>query len=71
MAKAIAKAANRKGVVYALVDNADATFTVYKLCENYDGKVKGGISKQWRYVAGVDRVSEEKARVVYNRRVAA
>ena len=30
-------------------DRAD--YRVYKLCENYDGKVRGGISKTWRYIA--------------------
>jgi hypothetical protein len=25
-------------------------YQVWKLCENYNGQVKGGISKTWRYV---------------------
>lgn len=26
-------------------------YRVYKLCGNYDGKVKGGMSYTWRYIA--------------------
>ena len=49
---------NKNGIKYGLVaihtglsaDPDDCTYAVYKLCENYNGKVKGGMSKTWRYV---------------------
>lgn len=28
-----------------------ADYLIYKLCENYDGQVRGGIRKTWRVVA--------------------
>lgn len=50
---------NDKGIIFApgkadvshkgYFDRAD--YQVFKLCENYDGKVRGGISKTWRVVA--------------------
>lgn len=59
--KCIAKLMNKKTkIVFALVDNGDDTFTVLKLCENYDGKVKDGIRKTWRNV--VSRVDKIAAR---------
>jgi hypothetical protein len=49
---------NSNGIKYGLVaihtnlsaDADDCTYAVYKLFENYNGKVRGGISKTWRYV---------------------
>jgi hypothetical protein len=46
--KTISKKANSKGVVFALV-SGDAGFEVWKLCENYNGKVRGGVQRTWRY----------------------
>ncbi len=49
--KCIAKLMNENTkTVFALVNNGDETFSVLKLCENYDGKVRGGIRKTWRAV---------------------
>jgi hypothetical protein len=60
--KALAIASNHKGTKFALVKgqtakaNSDKTisyapsFGVFKLCENYDGKVRGGARQTWRYV---------------------
>jgi hypothetical protein len=57
--KCIAKLMNKKTKsIYALVDNGNDTFSVLKLCENYNGQVKGGISKTWRYVvSNVDKIA--------------
>jgi len=56
--KTIEVKTNKNGIKYGLVaihtglsaDPDDCTYAVYKLCENYNGKVKGGMSKTWRYV---------------------
>ena len=65
----IAKQINQKTqAIFALIDNGDTTFSVLKLCENYDGHVRGGIRKTWRSV--VDKVSETTARQTFNRRTA-
>lgn len=46
--KVAAKLQNKKtGFVYALVNNGDGTFSVLKRWENYDGKVRSGISYRW------------------------
>jgi hypothetical protein len=42
-------------------------YQVWKLCENYDGQVKGGIRKTWRYVA--KDLSFNDAVELLNRRV--
>lgn len=44
------KKTNSRGVTYALATANYNVFAVYKLCENYNGKIKGGIAKAWRYV---------------------
>jgi hypothetical protein len=64
------KKANSKGVIFALVASADPKetngFEVWKLCENYDGKVKGGIRKTWRYI---DKdMSRQEAEHLYNKK---
>lgn len=58
----LAKGKNFRGVIFALIKdvtpivNPDHTlsykpsFGVYRLCENYDGRVKGGTRKTWRYI---------------------
>lgn len=66
--KAIAKKQNSKGIQYALVDCANGTFAVYKLCENYSRHVKGGIERAWRYVE--KGMSYEAATALYARRTA-
>lgn len=62
--KTLEKKANSKGIVFALVSDG-STFEVWKLCENYNGKVKGGIAKQWRYVQ--KGMSEVDARNLFNK----
>lgn len=65
--KAIEKKANKNGVIFALVTDG-ITFEVWKLCENYSGKVRGGIEKAWRYVE--KGMAEDSARALFNRRTA-
>lgn len=57
--KCIAKLMNQKTkTVFALVNDGDETFSVLRLCENYDGKVRGGIARTWRTVASkVDKIA--------------
>jgi hypothetical protein len=68
--KCIEKKANQKGTVFALVvnDAAYQSFSVLKLCENYDGKVRGGIRKTWRTVLA--SANEAAARELFTRRIA-
>jgi hypothetical protein len=66
--KCISKKANSNNVVFALV-GGEAGFEVWKLCENYNGKVRGGIERQWRYVE--KNMTEQAARNLFDRRVAA
>lgn len=50
---------NSKGVIYAFGRDKELEtqspnaggYYIFKLCENYDGRAPGGISKTWRYVA--------------------
>lgn len=66
--KCIAKLMNKKTkTIYALVNNGDETFDVLKLCENYNGKVRGGISKTWRTI--VSKVDGIAARHVFYNKV--
>jgi hypothetical protein len=30
---------------------ADGGYSVWRLCENYEGSVRGGLVKTWRYIA--------------------
>ena len=61
---------NAKGQTFSLGrDKAAGTFGVYKLCENYDGKVRGGIRKTWRVVAsGLEYAA---ARNIFDRKIGA
>jgi hypothetical protein len=63
----IEKAKNTVGTWFARVRYEDGTFGVYKLCSNYSGVNRGGISKTWRYVERY--ISEEKSIQLYNRRI--
>ena len=63
--KTVSKKANAKGVVFALLTDGIA-WEVWKLCENYNGQVRGGIEKQWRYVE--KGLTEETARKLFERR---
>lgn len=44
-------------------------FQVWKLCENYDGRVRGGISKTWRVVA--KDLNLEAAKTLLSKKVGA
>ena len=58
-AKTATKAKNKAKTVYAFgrkdeLDGQPVTlggYGVWKLCENYAGHVRGGVSKTWRYIA--------------------
>lgn len=45
-----------------------ADYAIYKLCSNYDGKVRGGVRKTWRVVA--KGLSLDQAKALLERRVA-
>lgn len=55
-----------KGVVFAPGQN-ESGYLIFKLCENYDGQVRGGIRKTWRYVA--DRLTLEQAKAEFEKRL--
>lgn len=59
MRKVAAKLMNKKTkVVYALVNNGDETFSVLKLCGNYNGQVRGGMAYTWRTaLSNVDKIA--------------
>ena len=46
--------------------NDRADYRIYKLCSNYDGKVRGGISKTWRYIAK-DLTLEQAKKMLENK----
>lgn len=41
--------------------DADGSYKVYKLCSNYDGKVRGGMRHSWGLVAKGLTIDEAKA----------
>ena len=63
--KVIRKKMNSSDDVYALVTDGQ-TYEVWKLCVNYDGNVKGGVRKTWRYIE--KGMSKESAEKLFNRR---
>lgn len=80
--KAIKVGYNKKGVKYAIVESFkeivnserliiktdEKQYAVYKLCENYAGHVRGGISSTWRYIEkGMTLHNAEK---LFNKRIA-
>lgn len=57
---------NKKGTKFCVI-NDNGSFEVWKLCENYNGKVRGGIQKQWRYI---DKgLSLDDAMALFSRRL--
>jgi hypothetical protein len=58
-------ATNARGIRYALKREGE-TWGVWKLCKNYAGHVRGGISNNWRYVQR--HMSRADAVVLFNRR---
>lgn len=67
MRKTIDKQTNKKGTPFALIVDG-STWEVWKLCSNYSGHVRGGISKTWRYLQR--QMSEADARALFTRRLA-
>jgi hypothetical protein len=55
-----------KGVIYAPGKSAKG-YMVYKLCEEYDGRVRGGLRKTWRCVA--DGLTLDEAKALMEKRV--
>jgi len=55
-----------KGVVFAPGKSAKG-YVVYKLCENYDGNIRGSVRKSWRVVA--DGLTLEDAKALIEKRV--
>jgi hypothetical protein len=65
--KTIKSGENKKGTCFALCQFG-STFEVWKLCSNYDGRMKGGIATTWRYVRRA--MDETTARDLFARRLA-
>jgi hypothetical protein len=63
--KLIQAKTNKRGIQYALGTDG-ATFSVWKLCENYAAHCKGGLSQNWRYVQ--KNMTQEAALALFNRR---
>ena len=63
--KTLSRKTNSRGVTYALLSDG-ATYEVWKLCINYNGKVHDGLSKTWRYVE--KGLTEEAGRKLFDRR---
>jgi hypothetical protein len=55
------------GTTYAPGKNDRGYYLVFKLCENYAGHVRGGVSKTWRYIA--DGLSLDEAKALMEKRV--
>lgn len=51
------KATNQVGTLFAIKTLENGNALVMKLCSNYDGNVRGGISKKWRCVQPTVRMS--------------
>lgn len=64
--KTISRRANSKGTVFALVSDG-VNWEVWKLCTNYCGQVRGGLTKTWRRVQAA--MGEQEARDLFARRI--
>lgn len=64
----ISKQANKVGTIFALIADGEDKYSVFKLCENYDGKCKGGIRKTWRVVQS--KMEKSVAESLFQRRLA-
>lgn len=79
--KLIAKTQNKKGVWFGLiwehkevvaennhiVTTDEKIYTLYKLCENYDSRVRSGIRKTWRVVK--TDMTEKEGKALFKRRI--
>jgi hypothetical protein len=68
MAQVFTKQARKstKGIIFAPGKN-DRGYMIFKLCENYNGRVRGGVEKTWRYVA--ENLSLDQAKAEFERRL--
>ena len=55
---------SKKGVIFAPGKN-EYGYMLFKLCENYDGQIRGGIRKTWRVCK--DKLTLEQAKVEFER----
>lgn len=55
-----------KGVIFAPGKDEEG-YLIFKLCENYSGQVRGGISKTWRYIA--KGLTLEQAKALFEKRL--
>jgi hypothetical protein len=64
MAQVYTKQARKsvKGAVFAPGKNASG-YMIFKLCENYNGKVRGGIEKTWRFTN--EKLTLEQAKEIF------
>jgi hypothetical protein len=53
--------------IFAPGQAEDGSYTIYKLCSNYDGQVRGGIRKTWRYTN--KGLTLDQAKVVLEKKV--
>lgn len=69
MAQVFTKQARKssKGTIFAPGQSADGSYMIFKLCENYDGQVRGGIRKTWRYVA--EKMTLDQAKAEFEKRL--
>lgn len=63
--KTVAQGKNQVGTAFKVMIRRNDKFSVWKLCANYDGRVRGGIAQTWRYK--VLDVSREDAMAVYEK----
>lgn len=54
---------NAKGTIFAPGRDTATSgkYWIFKLCENYDGRVRGGMRKSWSYIARDLTLDEAKA----------
>lgn len=57
---------SNKGVIFA-PGKSESGYLIFKLCENYDGQVRGGMRKTWRYVA--DKLTLDEAKALFEKRL--
>lgn len=53
-------------VKFAPGRDVDGSYKVYKLCSNYDGKVRGGIRYSWGLVA--EGLTLDEAKILLNKK---
>ena len=66
--RAIKHGRDAKDQKLALVDNRDGTFTVLVKRGNYASHVRGGIAYSWGWAGTSERMPQEEAEALFNRR---